>query len=121
MKRLISEESEEILEKLIKLGPDQNSIYMSGIGLHQSYALIAPWGGGKSMLLELELRRVVERHNESKEPVKIFLVVYEMKATNLLKYYQTLADDFKMKRNITIEVLTLREICKQYSVKYENR
>ena len=107
--------------KMIKLGPDQNKIFMSGIGLHQSYAVIAPWGGGKSMLLELELHRTVELHNISKEPVTIFLVVYEMKATNLLQHYQTLVADLKKKENIQIKVMNLREICKKYSLKHENR
>ena len=44
-----------------------------------------------------------------------------MKATDLLKYYQTLVDDFEIKNNIKIKVVTLREICKEYSVKHENR
>ena len=73
------------------------------------------------MLLELELRRTVELHNESKEPVKVFLVVYEMKATDLLKHYQTLVWDFQRRGNIEIEVMNLKEICQLYSINYHNR
>ena len=109
------------INKMIKLGPEQNSIFMSEIGLHQSYALIAPWGGGKSMLLELELERAVALHNKSKEPVKMFVVVYEMKASCLLQHYQSFVDDLEKKNNIEIKVMNLRQICGEFSVKYESR
>ena len=107
--------------KTIKLGPDQNNIYTSGIGLHQSYAVMAPWGGGKSMLLELELKRVVELYNETKEPVKIYIVVYEIKALDLVKYYQSLVCDFQKRGNVQIEVLNLKQICDKYDIEYKNR
>ena len=107
--------------KTIKLGPDQNNIYSSGIGLHQSYAVMAPWGGGKSMLLELELKRVVELYNETKEPVKIYIVVYEIKALDLVKHYQSLVCDFQKRGNVQIEVLNLKQICDKYDIEYKNR
>ena len=61
--------------KLIMLGLDQNNIFMSGIAL---------WGGGKFVLLKLELSCIVELHNNCTEKVRIFLVVYENEATELL-------------------------------------
>ena len=107
--------------KTIKLGPDQNDILMAGLGLHQSHAVIAPWGGGKSMLLQLELNRVIENHVKSKEPVNIFLVVYEMKATDLLKYYKEYVKRLEKIELIKITVMNLKEICEHYSVSLENR
>ena len=109
------------MKKLIKLGPDQNNIFMSEIGLNESYAVIAPWGGGKSILLELKLSRVVKIYDGTKEPVKIFLVVYEMKATNLLKQYQTFVKYLERIEPIQIHVMNLKEICKQNLVQHENR
>ena len=98
--------------KLIMLGPDQNNIFMSGIGLHNSYTVVAPWGGGKSVLLKLELSRIVELHNNYTEKVKIFLVVYENKATELLEKYEVVANDLKKKGHIE----NLRDICKLFSL-----
>ena len=127
MTKMFSNKDDEMCEKfiahnrIIQLGPDQNNIYTSGIGVHQSYAVIAPWGGGKSMLLELELRRVVDLYNESKKPVKILIVVYEMKATDLLKHYSTIVEDFLKRRNMEIDVMTLKEICNEHNISYENR
>jgi len=127
MRQLFTNQNSDISEKyvahnkIIQLGPDQNNIYMSGIGLNQSYALISPWGGGKSLLLELELRRVVEFYNETKETVKIYLVVYEMKATDLFKHYENLVCDLNRRGNVLIEVMNLKQICDLNSVKYKNR
>ena len=73
------------------------------------------------MLLELELSRVIETYNQSKEPVKLFLVVYEMKAIELLKQYQQFVMDLQRRGNIEIEVLNIKEICNRYCVKWENR
>ena len=106
---------------MIKLGPDQNNILMSGIEQNQGYALISPWGAGKSMLLESELRQVVETHMESEEPVNIYLVVYEQKATDLLQYYKNLVKHLKKTELIKIQVLNLKEICRTFSITQENR
>ena len=107
------------ISKRIKLGPDQTDIFLSRIGL--SYILIAPWGGGKSMLLELELKRLVETHMETKEDVEIFLVVYEIKAIELLKKYQEMVKDIERTERISINVMNLAKICEQFSIQYANR
>ena len=72
-------------------------------------------------MLELELHRAVELYNECQEPVKMFLVVYDIKATNFLQYYQSLVDDMEVKKNIQIGVKNLKKICELYSVQYEIR
>jgi len=120
MKELISQEGQckDEMITMVKLGPEQNSIFMSKL---QSFTVIAPWGGGKTMLLELELRRTISDHNKSKEPVHIFLVVYEMKATSLLKHYQSVVDDLEKKNNIKVKVMNLADICNELSIQYENR
>jgi len=86
-----------------------------------SYAVIAPWGGGKSTLLELELHRAVELYNLTKEQVDMYVVVYETKATKLLKHYQNLVDDFALKKNIRIEVMNLKDMCKMVDMQHESR
>ena len=123
MEALLARESQikEEIKKMVKLGPDQNIIFMSKIGSLQGFVVIAPWGGGKSMLLELELHRTVALHNKTKELVQIFLVVYEMKATSLLKHYQSFVADLEMKNNVKVKVMNLEEICNEYSIRYENR
>ena len=118
MKKLLSCKM-PVESKMIRLGPEQNSIFLSRFG--QSYAVIAPWGGGKSTLLELELQGSIDKYNETKEPVNVFLVVYEMKATRLLKHYQTFVADLAVKKNINIEVMNLKEICNLVDIKYETK
>ena len=114
-------EQKDAMLNMIKLGPDQNNIFMSGIGLNQGYSLIATWGGGKSMLLKMELKRLVENHKKSKEPVNIFLVVYETKATNLLLYYKNLVRHMEKIDDIKIHVMNLKDICDLYAVQHENK
>ena len=73
------------------------------------------------MLLELELRRIVEIHNKSKQPVNICIVVYEMKATDLSKHYLRFVMYLERIQLIQIQVMSLAEICKTNGVQYENR
>ena len=70
------------------------------------------------MLLELELKRLVEKHMKTKEDVEIFLVVFEVKAMDLLKKYQNIVNDIEKTDRIKIKVMNLRDICTQFNVKY---
>merc|ERR1719233_2807400 len=44
-----------------------------------------------------------------------------MKATSLLKHYQSFVSDLEKKDNVKVRVLNLKEICSQHSILYENR
>merc|ERR1711952_247924 len=72
--------------KNVKLSPAQNNLYRSGIGLKDGYCMIGGHGTGKTMMIQLEASRAARRHTDDNTNALIIMVVWEMKAKELLDW-----------------------------------
>ena len=83
--------------------------------------MVGGHGTGKSMMIELEVSRIAQLHTDADTRAKIFIVVWEMKAKELLEYYKEFEKDIKCDRKVEICVLTKEEICNQTGVQLSGK
>ena len=105
----------------IKLSPSQNNLYNSGIGLKGGYCMIGGHGTGKSMMIQLEVSRASQLHTEEGTKAEIFVVVWEMKAKELLESYKQFVKLLHNSKDIEVKVLNKEELCQKTKVLFLGR
>ena len=107
--------------KNIQLSKTQNNLYRSGIGLKSGYCMIGGHGTGKTMMIQLEASRAARHHMDAKTDALIIMVVWEMKATELLESYKSFERDIDRSGRVKLEVMNKEELCRFTNVAYQGR
>ena len=107
--------------KNVKLSPTQNNLYQSGIGLKSGYCMIGGHGTGKTMMIQLEASRAARHHTDAKTDALIIMVVWEMKAKELLESYKRFEADIDCSRKVELRVMNKEELCQYTGVAYQGR
>ena len=107
--------------KNIRLSPSQNNIYKSGIGLKGGYSLIGGHGSGKTQMIQLEVSRAAQMHDDQDTPANIYIVVWEMKAQALLKDYEIFQKKIRRSGEVKIHVHNKESICHLTSVQFKGK
>ena len=107
--------------KNIKLSPNQSNLYNSKIGLKGGYCMIGGHGTGKSMMIQLEMSRSALLHKSNGTKAKIFVVVWEMKAKELLESYKSFAQNIDHSEDVKLEFLNKEALCQKTQVDFEGR
>ena len=105
----------------IKLSPAQNNLYNSGIGLRTGYCMIGGHGTGKSMMIQLEVTRAARLHTEEGTKATIYVVVWEMKAKELLESYKRFAETITHSTEVELRFMNKEALCNETQVEFEGR
>ena len=105
----------------LRLSPAQNNLYNSGIGLKTGYCMIGGHGTGKTMMIQLEVSRAARLHTEEKTKAQILVVVWEMKAKELLESYKRFAEDIVHSSEVELGFLNKEGLCQKAQVEFKGR
>ena len=105
----------------LKLSPAQSNLYNSGIGLKTGYCMIGGHGTGKTMMIQLEVSRTTRFHTDEGTKAQILVVVWEMKAKELLESYKRFAHSLKHSSEVELKFLNKEGLCQGTQVEFEGR
>ena len=105
----------------LKLSPAQSNLYNSRIGLKTGYCMIGGHGTGKTMMIQLEVSRAARLHTDNGTKAQILVVVWEMKAKELLESYKRFVQDIDRSPEVELKVLNKEELCRENQVTFDGR
>merc|ERR1719507_2288018 len=83
--------------------------------------MIGGHGTGKTMMIRLEASRAARFHADEDTEAKIFFVVWETQAVELLEEYKRFKESIKGSDKVELEVFNKEEICTLTQVNYKGR
>ena len=80
--------------------------------------MIGGHGTGKTMMIQLEVSRAVRLHTEEGTKANIFVVVWEMKAKELLESYKRFAENLDHSAEVELKFFNKEALCHEMQVKF---
>ena len=83
--------------------------------------MIGGHGTGKSMMIQLEVTRAARLHTEEGTKAAIYVVVWEMKAKELLESYKRFAETITHSTEVELRFMNKEALCNETQVEFEGR